>query len=151
MFFLHDETFAMFGALEAPNVYFLGYGYSFDHDDGYSVNSRFNRVWLPATDEGGTSGADGASGDNQRVWLGPSVLSAIGSEGATGAVEVDDPTITLAKIKDKIAFIEAEISRGDGSAEYESCVHSKYLPLREDTSGSSRGSIHHQKHLFRDD
>ena len=73
------------------------------------------------------------------------------SEGATGAVEVDDPTITLAKIKDKIAFIEAEISRGDGSAEYESCVHSKYLPLREDTSGSSRGSIHHQKHLFRDD
>ena len=133
VFFLHDETYDLFTALEAPGVYFLGYGDDFDHDDGFSINSRFDRLWLPAADENGASGASGASGDGRRFRLGPPPFPVSDSgDGATGATEVEDPTITIARLKDLIALVEADIARGDGSDQYETCIRSKYRILSED-------------------
>ena len=127
VFFLHDETYDLFTALEAPGVYFLGYGDDFDHDDGFSINSRFDRLWLPAADE------NGASGDERRFRLGPPPFPVSDSgDGATGATEVEDPTITIARLKDLIALVEADIARGDGSDQYETCIRSKYRILSED-------------------
>ena len=67
VFFLHDDTFDLFSALEAPNVFFIGYGRSFAHDDGFSLNSKRNRVWLPAVPD---DAATGASDDGQEFMLG---------------------------------------------------------------------------------
>ena len=133
VFFLHDETYDLFSALETPGVYFLGYGDDFDHDDGFSINSRFDRTWLPAADGGG--GVSGASGDdNRRFRLGPPPFPApsSGGGGVTGASEVEDPTVTIARLKELIALIEADIAKGDGSAEYEFCVETKYQQLSVD-------------------
>ncbi len=134
VFFLHDETYDLFSALEAPGVYFLGYGDDFDHDDGFSINSRFDRTWLPAADGGG-GGVSGASGDdNRRFRLGPPPFpaSSSGGGGVTGASEVEEPTVTIARLKDLIALVEADIARGDGSDQYETCIRSKYRILSED-------------------
>ena len=134
VFFLHDETYDLFSALEAPGVYFLGYGDDFDHDDGFSINSRFDRTWLPAADDGGGDGV-GVSGDNNRRFrLGPPPFPTPGSGGGgvTGASEVEDPTVTIARLKELIALVEADIAKGDGSDEYEFCVEAKYESLSED-------------------
>ena len=134
VFFLHDETYDLFSALEAPGVYFLGYGDDFDHDDGFSINSRFDRTWLPAADGGG-GGVSGASGDdNRRFRLGPPPFPApsSGGGGVTGASEVEEPTVTIARLKALIALVEADIARGDGSDQYETCIRSKYRILSED-------------------
>ncbi|MCY4529247.1 MAG: cadherin domain-containing protein [Chloroflexi bacterium] len=132
VFFLHDETYDLFTALEGPGVYFLGYGDDFDHDDGFSINSRFDRLWLPAADDGGVSGASGD--DNRRFRLGPPPFPApsSGGGGVTGASEVEDPTVTIARLKELIALVEADIARGDGSDQYETCIRSKYRILSWD-------------------
>ena len=137
VFFLHDETYDLFSALEAPGVYFLGYGDDFDHDDGFSINSRFDRTWLPAAadDDGSGGGVSGASGDdNRRFRLGPPPFPApsSGGGGVTGASEVEEPTVTIARLKELIALVEADIARWDGSDQYETCIRSKYRILSED-------------------
>ena len=132
VFFLHDETWDLFSALEADDVYFMGYGRSFDHDDGFSLNSRRNRVWLPAVPDTGAStssrstGASGASSGDQEFMLGTPIPPPVGFTDVVG------PTVTLQKIKDMVTILNAEVAVGDGSDEYELCVDSKYRIIRED-------------------
>ena len=137
VFFLHDETFGLFSALEADNVFFIGYGRDFDHDDGFSLNSRFNRVWLPAVPDSEGSGASGASGGDQEFMLGTPIPPP--PEGAGGLTEVVGPTVTLQRIKDLVTIINAEVAAGDGSHEYEYCVVAKYQFIREEAYSQLHG------------
>ena len=138
VFFLHDDTYAMFSALEAPDAYFIGYGDSFDHDDGFSLNSDSNRTWLPAVPDGGSSGSSRSSGasqssdGDQQFMLGSPTQSPPSTEGAGGLTEVVGPTLTLQRIRDLVRTIDAEIAEGDGTDEYAYCVETKYSLLRED-------------------
>ncbi len=132
VFFLHDETFDLFSALEDNNVFFIGYGRDFGHDDGFSLNSRFNRVWLPAVPDSEASGVSGASDGDQEFMLGTPIPPTPPTEGAGGLKEVVGPTVTLQRIKVVVTILNAEIAAGDGSDEYELCVNSKYRIIRED-------------------
>ena len=82
-------------------------------DDGYSIASRYDKLWLPAETAMGTSSRP--SSDQQLFLL--DVPSAMGSA----------PTITLGEMKAKIAAVTAKLAAGDGSEEYRECVERTYV------------------------
>ena len=93
--------------------YYLSWERSYESsDDGYSVASRYDKLWLPANMSVGTAGQ--AGGDQQRFLL--DVPSPPGVA----------PTVTLGEMKARIAEVEAKLAAGDGSAEYRECVELTY-------------------------
>ena len=96
-------------------------------DDYYTIASRWDKRWLPAT----SSGAAGESGgsDTQRFLLDTPTVSS-GASGASGQSGTT-PTITLSDLKAKIAANDSEIAAGGGSEAYKDCLYLKLEWARE--------------------
>ena len=83
-------------------------------DDYYSIASRHNKLWLPATAAIGALSQ--SSGDQQSFLMDVSPVP--GTRRA--------PTITLGEMKSRIAGVAAKLDAGDGSEEYLECVRRTY-------------------------
>ena len=88
-------------------------------DDGYSITSRYDKLWLPAEAAVGTPSQ--RTGDQQRFLM--------DVPPATGTAE----TITLGEMRARIAAVTAKLNAGDGSEEYLECVQSTYYYERQDS------------------
>ena len=108
---------------EQDGRYYLG-DLTIDGEDGYTIASRWAKLWLPAADDGsGSSGDGGAGSGNQQRFL----LEAPSDTQSGAASQGQAPTITLGALKALIA----ELS-GDGSKEYDRCVQLTYEFKRRD-------------------
>ena len=87
--------------------------------DSYSVDSPWDKTWLPEETSGDASGASGS----QRFLLAAS--AAAGAGGASGQSE-ETPTITLDEMKAEIAGVEREVAAGDGSDAYRACIYERH-------------------------
>ena len=114
-------------------------------DDYYSIASRHNKLWLPATAAIGALSQ--SSGDQQSFLMDLSPVP-----GTWRA-----PTITLGEMKNRIAAVAAKLNAGDDSAEYRECVRLTYEAEREerhywatypDRSGSNVGDTPPHEHEF---
>ena len=83
--------------------------------EAYTVASIYSKLWLPATQTGGTV----AKTLDAKLFL----LDAPGSTGARGAGSA--PAISLNTLKGRITDIEAEATQG-GTPEYRECVEVSY-------------------------
>ena len=92
--------------------------------DRYSLYSISDRVWLPSVV--GARGSTTRSG-SQAFLLSPNGGGAGGSDSRRSAGQSGSSTITLAKLKAKIAKFEGEVADGDGSDDYRRCVQYKYM------------------------
>ena len=98
---------------EQADRYYLAWGGSWTiPDDGYSIASLHNKLWLPATAAVGTPSQP--SGDRQ------SFLIDVPPDTGTA------PTITLGEMKSRVAGVAAKLNAGDGSEEYVKCVKRTY-------------------------
>ena len=98
---------------EQADRYSLSWGGSWTiPDDGYSIASLHDKLWLPA--EAAVGAPSQPSGDQQRFLL--DVPPASGTA----------PTTTLGEIKTRIAGVAAKLDAGDGSEEYRECVQRTY-------------------------
>ncbi len=95
---------------QLASQYILGLGDRSSPDDRYSLHSKTDKNWLPASS---------STGDSQEFLLDLPVLQG----SAT-------PTITLGYLKNRITEITNEINGGDGSEAYKECVRAKYRHLR---------------------
>ena len=113
--FLQQDFQEFLPSTQQENRYYLAWGGGWPMDapdDGYSLASRHDRLWLPA--EAAVDETSQATGDQQRF------LTAV--PPATGA----GPTITLGEIKMRIGAVTAKLDAGDGSEEYRECVQRTY-------------------------
>ena len=94
-------------------------------DDGYSITTRHDKLWLPAEAAVGTPSQP--TGDQQRFLM--------DAPPATGTA----PTITLGEMKTRIAAVTAKLNAGDGSEEYMKCVQSTYYYERRDSHDINTG------------
>ncbi len=94
-------------------------------DDGYSITSIRADRWLPAALDEGVSGASGGA-DQRFLTEDPDIARVSGASG----VSANAQTITLSKIKERIADIENELDKGNGSEMYRSCLIDKYYAAR---------------------
>ena len=95
--------------LQLADHFLLSLGDEDVFDDRYSLHSKSDREWLPA------STSTTSMGDSQEFLL-----------------DVPPPmeTITLGDLKSKVAEVAAELNGGDGSKDYQDCVLNKYRYLR---------------------
>ena len=123
--FLQDSI-SFLTSTEQADRYYLSWGGSWTvHDDGYSIASRHDKLWLPAA---ATIGAPSQpSGDQQRFLL--DVPPASGTA----------PTITLGEIQARIAGVAAKLDAGDGSEEFRNCVRRTYQYEGYDRYSIERG------------
>ena len=111
VFLQHPDT--AFPSAKQPDRYYLSWGGSWSiPDDGYSIASIHNKLWLPA--EGAVSTTSQPSGNQQRFLL--------DVPPATG----EALTITLGEMKDRIAAVTAKLAAGDGSEVYRDCLQRTY-------------------------
>ena len=112
VFLQHPDT--AFPSAKQPDRHYLSWGGSWTiPDDGYSIASIHNKLWLPA--EGAVSTTSQPSGNQQRFLL--------DVPPATG----EALTITLGEMKARIAAVAANLDASDGSEEYRECVERTYL------------------------
>ena len=120
--FLQEDSRGFLSSTQQADRYYLAWGGSkmmyADQDDVYSIASRHNKLWLPASAAVGATSQ--GTGDQQRF------LTDV--PPATGTV----PTITLGEIKTRIATVTAKLDAGDGSEEYTECVRETYYLERKD-------------------
>ena len=103
---------------QQTDKYYLSWGGSWSiSDDGYSIASIHDKLWLPA--EAAIGAPDQPIGDHQRFLL--------DVPPATGA----GPTITLGEMKARIAAVTAKLDASGGSEEYGECVRLTYLYERQ--------------------
>ena len=96
-------------------------------DDYYTIASRWDKRWLPAT----SSGAAGESGgSDSQIFLLDAPTASGGASGASGQSGTT-PTITLSDLKTKIAANDSEIAAGGGSQAYKDCLYLKLEWARE--------------------
>ena len=110
--FLQNSEATLQSTQQSDRYYFSWGGSWSIPDDGYSIASIHNKLWLPA--EVAVGAPSQASGDQQRFLM--DVPPATGSA----------PTITLGEIKTRIATVTAKLAAGDGSEEYRECVRRTY-------------------------
>ena len=103
---------------QGENDHFLVYWA--DLDDGFSLHSRYRKVWLPSA---GTSGIE----DDQEFLL------------AAPEPGKDTPTIAIRELKSRISAINAEVNAGDGSEAYRNCVSYKYRNERSEQHVQGEG------------
>ena len=117
--------------------YYLAWGGSWSiPDDGYSIASVHDKLWLPA--EAAVGAPSQPSGGQQRFLT--DVPPAMKTDGRIlgtfpdGTLLLDEPaatgpapTITLGEIKTRVAAVTAKLDAGDGSEEYRECVERTYL------------------------
>ena len=91
------------------------------HGDGYTINSDLSKRWLPAAKE---SEAGSSSGDSKLFLTGgvPLRISVTNPSGASATSN----TMTLTALKTRISEIQADVTAGDGSAEYTQCLIAGY-------------------------
>ncbi len=100
---------------QQANRYYLAWGGSrpmYSPDDGYSIASIHEKLWLPTVAAVGATSQ--STGDRQQF------LTDV--PPATGTA----PTITLGEIKARIAAVTAKLNADDGSEEYTECVQRTY-------------------------
>ena len=95
----------------------------FNGEDRYTIASDLLKLWFPADQPGGATGASGTS--TQRFLTGLPPERVIGVTGASAAPR-QAPTITLSEVKIQIAEVDGVVNRGDGSREYLECLYRKY-------------------------
>ena len=99
--------------------YFIGFHTAAaTNEDGYTIASRWDRLWLPDA----SAGASAASSGSQRFLLETPTGRGTGATGASGSTR----TISLSDMKSKIATLNTELNRGDGSDAYKECVLHTY-------------------------
>ena len=139
--------------LQGDNHYYLSFGISQPHRDGYSLSSEYSKLWLPATEiASGATGQSGTVGDGQEFLL-DMPTAPVGATGASGASTPAGPTITLGDLKQRLAAVTAELNASDGSEEYKECVRFKYQNEREDRYFIAEGEgrrvyVTHPTHEF---
>ena len=114
--FLQQDSQGFLPSTQQADRYYLSWGGSrpmYSPDDGYSIASIHDKLWLPAEAAVGAPSQPG--GDGQRFLL--------DVPPATGTA----PTITLGEIKTRIAAVAAKLDAGDGSEQYTECVTESYL------------------------
>ena len=113
--FLQQDSQGFLASTQQASRYYLAWGGSwprYSGDDGYSIASRHNKLWLPA--EAAVGAPSQLSGNQQRFLM--------DVPPATGTA----PTITLGEVKTRIAAVTAKLNAGDGSEEYTECVQRTY-------------------------
>ena len=113
--FLQEDSRGFLASTQQASRYYLAWGGSwprYSGDDGYSIASRHNKLWLPA--EAAVGAPSQLSGNQQRFLM--------DVPPATGTA----PTITLGEVKTRIAAVTAKLNAGDGSEEYTECVQRTY-------------------------
>ncbi len=111
--FLQQDYGGFLSSTEEADRYYLAWGGSWTiPDDGYSIASLHNKLWLPA--EAAIGAPSQSSGDQQ------SFLMDVPPDTGTA------PTITLGEVKSRIAGVAAKQNAGDGSEEYLECVRLTY-------------------------
>ena len=138
------EAIVFLPRTEQADRYYLEWGGKWTiPDDGYSIASLHNKLWLPAT---AAIGAPSQSSGDQQSFL-------LDVPPDTGTAS----TITLDEMKSKISTVAAKLDAGDGSEEYRECVELTYQYEREDRhywatypnrSGSSIGNVPPHEHEF---
>ena len=112
--FLQQDFQEFLPSTQQANRYYLAWGGGlpmYAPDDGYSLASRHNKLWLPAAAAGAPSQPTG----DQQGFL-------TDVPPTTGTA----PTITLGEIKTRIAGVTAKLAAGDGTDEYAECVRETY-------------------------
>ena len=110
--FLQDSI-SFLTSTEQADRYYLSWGGSWTiPDDGYSIASIHDKLWLPAE---AAVGAPSQPSDDQQRFL-------IDVPPASGTT----PTITLGELKMRIAAVTAKLNAGDDSEEYRKCVVESY-------------------------
>ena len=116
--FLQDSI-SFLTSTEQANRYYLSWGGSWTiPDDGYSIASIHDKLWLPA--EAAVGAPSQPSGDQQRF-----LIDVPPASGTT-------PTIALGELQTRIAAVTAKLNAGDGSEEYRKCVMESYRLERRD-------------------
>lgn len=120
VFFLRKEDpNQIFGtSLLGEDDYFLTTGGNIEGEDWYSLNSKFDRRWLP-------SARTAATGDNQEFLLAVPAAATL--------------TITLGELKRRVTSVSAELNGGDGSKAYKDCIRWKYVVEREERWRTTKG------------
>ena len=103
---------------QGENDHFLVYWA--DLDDGFSLRSRYRKVWLP-------------SAETSATWDDQEFLLAAPEPGK------DTPTITIRELKSRISAVDAEVNAGDGSDACRNCVSYKYRNERSERHFQSKG------------
>ena len=112
---LQQDFQAFLPSTQQADRYYLAWGGGWPNyalDDGYSLASRHNNLWLPAAAAVGETSQ--ATGDQQRF------LTAVPPDTGTAS------TITLGEIKTRIAAVTTKLDASDGSEEYTECVRETY-------------------------
>ncbi len=94
--------------------------------DTYSIRSKKNKVWLPAT-SAPASGASGASETSYYLEEPPS--SGTGAPGASGQSS-DVPSISLSDLKSRVRTMDELVEEGEGVTGYRRCLQEKYKNIR---------------------
>ena len=135
VFLQHSET--TLASTQQADRYYLAWGGSWSiPDDGYSIASIHDKLWLPAEAAVGAPSQPG--GDQQRFLMDvPPTMKTDGRIVGTlpdGTLVLDGPpatrtapTITLGELKTRIAAVAAKLDAGDGSEEYAECVSRTFL------------------------
>ena len=134
VFLQHSET--TLASTQQADRYYLAWGGSWSiPDDGYSIASIHDKLWLPAEAAVGAPSQPG--GDQQRFLMDvPPAMKTDGRIVGTlpdGTLVLDvppatgtAPTITLGELETRIAAVAAKLDAGDGSEEYTECVSRTY-------------------------
>ena len=120
---------ASLASTQQANRYYLAWGgswmdYGVD-DDGYSLGSRHDKLWLPA--ESASSMQSQSGGDRQRF------LMDVPPDSGT------QPMVTLGELKARIAAVTARLDAGDGSEQYRECLERTYRYEGQDRYRTSIG------------
>ena len=130
--FLRNSDPSLASTLQSDRYYMAWGGGTIIDDDGYSIASRYNKLWLPADTPAGAPSQ--TSGDQQRF------LTDVPPGTGTS------PTMTLGETKTRVAAVVAKLNAGDGSEEYRECVRRTYIDEGVD---QYRRSIGEDGYFFR--
>ena len=122
--FLQQDSQGFLPSTQQADRYYISWGGSrpmYSPDDGYSIASRHDKLWLPAAAAIGAPSQP--SGDQQRF------LTDVGTT----------PMITLGELKARIAAVTAKLNAGDGSGEYLECIQRTYYFERRDSHDINTG------------
>ncbi len=131
-----DDREALVFVVNDPRTGLTNYLYEFVVGGGfskstqaYTIESRYNKSWLPAASSGGASGASG--GETRFLLDAPDEEVAGGVSGASGAGSSEPPTITLSRVKTLVANMDQLLEAGQDSEdhtaeEYRQCLIEKH-------------------------
>ncbi len=150
--FLENETWDLFSNAAGDDTYFLSYKDELWRDDGFSLFSKSNKLWLPLV-AASEQRAGGTSSNPEYLLALPAYIGNVAhqvNETSTPATlqqqEATTPSISLDDLKAKIAAINEELAVGNSTASYRHCVGLKYSYERRVAWGLEVG----EKMAYRD-